>query len=87
MVEAYKALLPLGVSELQDRDLLKSIIDHIEIFPERQEDGRIVKAIYFKTPIDIRDEVFEELRENGWDKEKHVECVCLLSNKKADGLC
>ena len=78
-VEAYKALLPFGISEAVDRDMLRSLIDKIEIFKERQEDGRIVKKIWFKAPIDLNEETIAELRENGWDYESSVECVCLLS--------
>lgn len=81
-VEAYKALLPLGTSEDVDRNLIRSLIDKIEIFEDRQEDGRIVKKIWFKAPIDLSEETITELRENGWDYESHVECVCLMSRKK-----
>ena len=78
-VEAYKGLLPYGVSQAQDRDLIRSIIEKIEIFPERQEGGRIVKSIWFKVPFDISEEQRKKLNENGWDYEDHVESVCLLS--------
>lgn len=80
-VEAYKALLPLGVSEAQDRDLIRSIVEKIEIFEQRQEDGRLVKSIEFKVPVEYNGEVGDKIY---WDKEKQVETVCLLVRGKPD---
>ncbi len=81
-VEAYKGLLLYGVSEASDRALIRSIVEKIEIFPERQDDGRIVKSIQLKVPFDISEEQRKKLNENGWDYEDHVETVVLLSRVK-----
>jgi len=108
-IEAYKALLPHIKAEPRDRDFLRSIIDRIEIFEERQSDGfdreyteneievmkeydekpakgRLIKSIKFKVPIDLDNNVLEEIKRLGWeagswDKEGHVETVVLMSRK------
>ena len=67
--------------EPQDRDLIQSIIEKVEIFEDRQEDGRLVKSIQFKVPIEYDGKVGDII---SWDSESHVETVCLLSNRKPD---
>ena len=61
--------------------MIQSIIEKVEIFEDRQEDGRLVKSIQFKVPIEYDGKVGDII---SWDSESHVETVCLLSNRKPD---
>ena len=80
MMEAYKALLPTGLTEIQDKELIRSIVDTIEIYPERQENGRLIKAIHFKVRVEYEGQEGDILT---WKTDKnegeHVECIVLMS--------
>lgn len=90
--EVYKRILDdmlNNIGDMTDADkktLMNLMIEKIEIFPEKQKDGRWVKSIQFKIPlnidgrlVDILETVDEDDDENSLPKEKHVETVCLLS--------
>ena len=92
--EVYKRILDdmlNNIGDMTDADkktLMNLMIEKIEIFPEKQKDGRWVKSIQFKIPlnidgrlVDILETVDEDDDENSLPKEKHVETVCLLSRK------
>lgn len=92
--EVYKRILDdmlNNIGDMTDADkktLMNLMIEKIEIFPEKQKDGRWVKSIQFKIPlnidgrlVDILETVGEDDDENSLPKEKHVETVCLLSRK------
>lgn len=92
--EVYKRILDdmlNNIGDMTDADkktLMNLMIEKIEIFPEKQKDGRWVKSIQFKIPlnidgrlVDILETVGEDDDENSLPKEKHVETVCLLSKK------
>ena len=96
--EVYKRILDdmlNNIGDMTDADkktLMNLMIEKIEIFPEKQKDGRWVKSIQFKIPlnidgrlVDILETVDEDDDENSLPKEKHVETVVLLSHKKPDG--
>lgn len=63
----------------QKRAVLETFIESVQIYPEEQPNGQILKRIDFKFPISYED--------NGlvnaicWDKNGHVETVCLLTRK------
>lgn len=79
-----------SLTDEQKKILAKMMIEKIEIFTEKQEDGRWVKSVQFKIPMKIGDEIVDTLEiepleayEQGDDdslsNEEHVETVCLLS--------
>lgn len=92
--EVYKRIIDDMLNNLEcmcDADkktLMNLMIEKIEIFTEKQEDGRWVKSIQFKIPlnidgklVDILETVDEDDDENSLPKGEHVETVCLLSRK------
>jgi site-specific DNA recombinase len=66
-------------TDLEKKELLRSFIEKIEIFPERQPDRRIIKSIKFKFPVFAYG---EEQQTISWDNLNHVETVCALSLKE-----
>ena len=95
--EVYKRIIDDMLNNLEcmcDADkktLMNLMIEKIEIFPEKQEDGRWVKSIQFKIPlnidgklVDILEIVDEDDDENSLPEGKHVETVVLLSQQKPD---
>ena len=95
--EVYKRILDdmlNNIGDMTDADkktLMNLMIEKIEIFPEKQKDGRWVKSIQFKIPlnidgrlVDILETVDEDDDENFLPKEKHVESIVLLSHKSPD---
>ena len=95
--EVYKRILDdmlNNIGDMTDADkktLMNLMIEKIEIFPEKQKDGRWVKSIQFKIPlnidgrlVDILETVDEDDDENFLPKEKHVETVCLMSKVNPD---
>lgn len=76
------------MNDADKKTLMNLLIEKIEIYPEKQKDGRWIKAVQFKIPLNIDgkavDTLFfddEEDTENSLPTEKHVETVCLLSRK------
>ncbi len=62
-------------TDMEKKQFMQSFIDSIEIYPQEQPDGRILKGIKFAFPIYFDG---KETREISWDKENHVETVALL---------
>lgn len=65
------------------KEMLGELLESIEIYPERNDDGRLVKSVKFKIPVRYHDrEVREILADEFWcNKETPDETVCLLSKK------
>ena len=79
----YKALvffdkLYAQMNEAEKREFLSQLVDNVQIYEERKENGLWLKSIEFKLPI-IEKEFTLSL-----DNDTHVETVVLLSHKKAD---
>ena len=55
---------------------MKSFIKRVEIFPEQQADGRILKRIDFRIPVFFNDQEVDML---DWDGKSTHEAVILLS--------
>ena len=65
------------MNEEEQRKLMESLIEEIQIYEERQPSGQWLKSISFRLPIiekDMKISVGDSL-----DSKKHVETVCLLS--------
>ena len=80
----YKALvffdkLYAQMNEAEKREFLSQLVDNVQIYEERKENGQWLKSIEFKLPI-IEKEFTLSL-----DNDTHVETVVLLSHKKPDG--
>ena len=79
----YKALiffdkLYAQMNEAEKREFLSQLVDNVQIYEERKENGQWLKSIEFKLPI-IEKEFTLSL-----DNDTQNETVILLSHKKAD---
>ncbi len=80
----YKALiffdkLYAKMNEAEKREFLSQLVDNVQIYEERKENGQWLKSIEFKLPI-IEKEFTLSL-----DNDTQNETVVLLSHKKPDG--
>ena len=53
-------------------------MDKLEMTPEQQENGQVLKSMKFKFPVFYQGQTIEEIR---WDKENTVETVVLIKKK------
>lgn len=63
------------MTDAEKKRFLNSFLESVEIFPEKQPDGKILKSISFRFPIIYDGESTTKI---DWDKKSQVECVCLL---------
>ena len=63
-------------SDIEKKTFMNSFIERIEIFPERQENGRILKHIEFRFPVFYEGQTLKLL---DWDSNESVETVMVLS--------
>lgn len=63
-------------SDIEKKAFMNSFIERIEIFPERQENGRILKHIEFRFPVFYKGQTLTGL---DWDSSEAVETVMVLS--------
>lgn len=93
--EVYKRLIDATIENIDDvsdadkKILMNALLEKVEIFKEKQADGRWVKLVQFKIPLNVDgklvDTMFfddEEDTENSLSTRKHVETVCLMSRKE-----
>ena len=81
----YKALvffdkLYVQMNEAEKREFLSQLVDNVQIFEERKENGQWLKSIEFKLPI-IEKEFTLSL-----DNDTQNETVVMLSHKKPDSV-
>ena len=69
------------MTDLEKKEFFRNFIDEIELYSERQSDGRIVKQINFNFPVYYNGNEGNAIR---LPDENTVETVCLLSNRKPD---
>lgn len=67
-------------SDIEKKTFLKSFLEEVQIFEEKQEDGRILKRLKFRFPVFFDG---QEISGFDWDNENAVETVCLLSKLNA----
>lgn len=65
-------------SDIEKKEFINSFVDRVEIYPEEQDDGRILKSINFRFPIYFNG---SEVLGMSWDKESTVETVSLIVRK------
>lgn len=63
-------------SDIEKKAFMNSFIERIEIFPERQENGRILKHIEFRFPVFYEGQTLTGL---DWDSNESVETVMVMS--------
>ena len=69
----------MGNNELYYGVKMPYSITEIQLYPEQQENGQVLKSMKFKFPVFYNGQTIEEIR---WDKENTVECVVLMSKVK-----
>lgn len=100
--EQYYELLDAIVRYMEEipenriKQLMGLVIDKVELFPKRQANGRWVRNVRFKVPLDVDGTFYDSIGFHGDGEEKgeeddsvyflpnetHDETVCLLSNQK-----
>lgn len=80
-----------GVGKIYDklpdktkRNIIKSLIEEVQIFPEKQPDRSIIKSIKFTIPLAFGESEEDVHQVWSWDKWNIVETVVLLSKKTAE---
>lgn len=80
--QLYKILLSFDkmyyrMTDLEKKQFMRDFIDEIELYPEKQKDGRILKQLSLGFPAFYEGSEGDTIRLH---KENTVETVCLLSN-------
>ena len=75
MKEAGDELAADHTSDMGKKLMLQAMIERVDLFPERLDNGRYVKGVTFKFPVMLEGEMTDQW----WYKESTVETVCLLS--------
>ena len=100
-VEVYKRIIDEMIDNIDDMNdadkkmLMNLLIEKIEIYPEKQKDGRWIKSVQFKIPLNIDGKAVDTLYfddeedntegdENSLRQSRHDETIILLSQQKAD---
>ncbi len=65
------------MTDLEKKRFMREFIDEIELYPERQEDGRILKRLHLGFPVFYEDSEGDTIR---LLKQNTVEAVCLLGD-------
>ncbi|WP_444425194.1 hypothetical protein [Ruminococcus sp.] len=92
--EVYKRLIDATIENIDDvsdadkKVLMNALLEKVEIFKEKQKDGRWVKSVQFKIPLNIDGKLVDTMffdddddTENSLSNENHVETVVLMSRK------
>lgn len=66
------------MEDVDKRNFLATLIQEIQVYEEEQPNGQWLKSIRFNLPL------IEKDMKISLDNDKHVETVCLLSNRKPD---
>ncbi len=67
------------MNDMERKTFMNRFVKEVQIFPERQDDRRIIKSIRFKFPIYYNGEVRNIIE---WDSNSSLESVILLELKK-----
>ena len=68
------------MTDADKKEICQAMLERVELFPERQEDGRYVMNVKFRFPVMERGDAKEA--DKWWYKENTVETVCILYNQK-----
>lgn len=72
----YYGIMYKNFTDAEKKKFFNTFIDSVEIFPEEQPDGRVLKSISFKFPVFYDGE--DNITKICWDGETTVETVALL---------
>ena len=65
-------------SDAEKKEFMNSFIEKVEVYPERQPDGRILKSIQFRFPVYFHEDKIDMFFP---DEKKTVETVVLMSRE------
>ena len=68
------------MSDMERKTFMNRFIKEIQVFPERQEDRRIIKSIKFRFPIYYNGEIRKSIE---WDSNNTFETLVTLIQKKS----
>ena len=77
MEEAGNELMAEHTSDLGKKLMLQAMVEKVDLFPERLDNGRYVKGVTFKFPVMLEGEMTDQW----WYKHNTVETVVLMSRK------
>lgn len=63
-------------TDVEKKRFMGAFIERIDIFPEKQENGRILRSIKFRFPVWYGDKSYVDF---SWNEKSPVECVVLMS--------
>jgi site-specific DNA recombinase len=66
------------LTDFEKKELMGSFLEKVEIYPQEQENGQILKSLKFRFPIYFNG---SEAFGVSWDNETTVETICLMSKK------
>lgn len=72
------------MTDAEKKEICQATLERVELFPERQEDGRYVKMVKFRFPVMDIVEGDDPDQINYWYNGNPVETVVLLRRKKVD---
>ena len=75
----YFDLLYDKFTDSEKKEFLQSFVERVELFPEKQPDGRFLKRIKFRFPVYFDGAEVDGMR---WDSKTTVETVVCLGGKK-----
>ena len=78
-LQQFATILP-KITDAEKKAVAQEVLACVEIYPERQPNGRYVRAVQFQFPI-LMD---GETPTNWWYTEEHDETVCLLSKLQSE---
>ena len=76
----YYGIMYKNFTDAEKKKFFNTFIDSVEIFPEEQPDGRVLKSISFKFPVFYDGE--DNITKICWDGETTVECCAMICRAK-----
>ncbi len=73
-LQQFAEILPT-LPDAQKKEIMQACLERVELYPERQENGRYVKAVQFQFPVLLEGETPSDW----WYTEKQAETVVLMS--------
>lgn len=65
-------------TDAEKKEFISSFVERVDIYPEKQEDGRILKHIKFRFPVFFNG---KEVQDFSWDDESTVETILLIQKR------
>ncbi len=68
-------------TDMEKKEFINSFVEKVEIYPEEQENGRILKSLKFRFPVFFNG---DEVNEISWDNESTVETIIMMTKCGSD---